>query len=86
MSGMPYLVHRPTTLFVLLKDTEYTASAPWWCTAMFKTRIFHWSFKCSCLIVGVVYDCFSFLCFCHFMLEMLPPIIGAHYDAPLGVR
>ena len=42
MSGMPYLVRHPTTLFILLKDTEYMASAPWWCTAMFKTCIFHW--------------------------------------------
>ena len=28
--------------FVLLKDTEYTASAPWWCTTVFKTHISHW--------------------------------------------
>ena len=66
MSGTPYLACRPTTLFVLLKDMEYTASAPKWCTAVFKIRIFHYfskSFKCSCLIVVVVYDCFNFLRF-----------------------
>ena len=31
-------------------------------------------------------NCFSFLCLCHFMLEMLSPISGARYNAPLGVR
>ena len=41
MNGMP-IWHATQPQFVLLKDTEYMASAPWWCTAMFKTRIFHW--------------------------------------------